>query len=171
MRVAEDFAYRFGFRRLKSRRRRPLIEHTRAADIREWRRGCQISGGQSMAVVGPNAVTITWLDCHFGNARPMWLCPRCDRPIYIIYERHGFACRRCHGLAYAVENMTEHARQLKLAFRIRERLGQTEGGVVVSFPPRPKGRHWHTYLRDRRRGRVVEHLLWLTLARRHGIVG
>ena len=132
--------------------RRSCVEQSKSLDVREMRREGLIADRQPSKVIGPTSVRITWLECHFGSERPLWLCPRCDRAAYIIYDRNGVACRRCHGLAYASENMTHHARELKKAFRIRERLGQLEGGVVVSFPQRPKGRHWHTYLRDLTQG-------------------
>ena len=154
----------------KGSRRRPIVEQLQSLDVRELRRRGAIGPGQPTVVVshqtGPATVRLTWLECEFGGSRPLFNCPCCDRPAYKLYDRRGIACRRCHCLGYAVENMTEHARQLEKAFKIRERLGQTEGGIVASFPCRPKGRHWHTYFRERRRGQAIERNLWAMVARR-----
>jgi hypothetical protein len=41
--------------------------------------------------------------------------------------------------------MSPKDRRLHAAFKVRERLGQTKGGILVRFPPKPKGMHWRTY--------------------------
>ncbi|MDM7969484.1 MAG: hypothetical protein QUV10_07675 [Paracoccaceae bacterium] len=41
--------------------------------------------------------------------------------------------------------MSPKDRRLHAAFKVRERLGQTKGGILVRFPPKPKGMHWRSY--------------------------
>lgn len=39
--------------------------------------------------------------------------------------------------------------QAAQTFKVRERLGQTSGGIIAPFPTKPKHMHWSTYLRTR----------------------
>jgi hypothetical protein len=150
-------------------RPRPLVEHTNAADVRRWRRNGEIADGQFSARVGGVTIRLSWLECHFGSARPLWLCPKCGRPAYILYHRAEIACRRCLALSYVSQRCQPDTRLLNRAMGIRWRLGQREGGTIAPFPLRPKARHWRTFFRDRRKGQVIEQRMWRLVACKYGI--
>jgi hypothetical protein len=48
-------------------------------------------------------------------------------------------------------------------FKVRERLGQREGGVVAPFPAKPKWGRWPGYLRIRRAAMLRERAYGQTL--------
>ncbi len=96
------------------------------------------------------SVPLTWTGCNYGGSRPWWQCPGCQRRAAILY--HGgrlFLCRRCLDLAYASQRETDRDRMRRRQEKIRERLGQTLGGVAAPFPAIPKGMHEKTYERLR----------------------
>jgi hypothetical protein len=41
--------------------------------------------------------------------------------------------------------MSAKDQRLHAAFKVRNRLGQTKGGIFVRFQLKPKGMHWRTY--------------------------
>lgn len=89
----------------------------------------------------------TWTETNFGGQRQWFLCPDCGRRCAIIYRvgiEPRWGCRLCLNGHYISEHMSPTDRRLHAAFKVRERLGQTKGGIVVRFPPKPKGMHWET---------------------------
>lgn len=51
-------------------------------------------------------LSLTHTPCHYGNARPWFICPDCGRRCAVVYglSRYGnFACRVCQRLAYSSE--------------------------------------------------------------------
>jgi hypothetical protein len=90
----------------------------------------------------------TRTETAFGGQRDWFLCPKCKRRCAIIY-REGYAprwgCRLCLKGRYRSEHMSPRDRRLHAAFKVRDRLGQTKGGIFVRFPSKPKGMHWQTY--------------------------
>ena len=92
------------------------------------------------------AVHLDWTSCTFGGRRPWFLCPSCGQRVAILYGKQNFVCRHCRGLAYASQRETEGSRAIRRANAIRRRLGWIPG---VLNPPgaKPKGMHWHTYVR------------------------
>jgi hypothetical protein len=125
--------------------RRSLTSHYFAADIR--RAGCLTVGADSVAC-GRFLVSVEWTGCHFGGARPWLVCPGCwHRRAVLYYAGLRLICRVCLDLAYPVENEDAMDRALRKAFGVRERLGQTEGGIVGPFPDRPPRMRWRTYIR------------------------
>jgi hypothetical protein len=102
-------------------------------------------------------VPITWTECHLGGQRPWFRCTvyahgrYCGRRVATIYHAGDvFACRRCCGLAYASQQEPVHERGIATARKIRMGLGGGEN-VTEPFPEKPKGMHWRTYNRLRRR--------------------
>lgn len=90
----------------------------------------------------------TWSDTHFRGQRQWFLCPDCGRRCAIMYRANhalDWVCRLCLGGHYLSEHMSPKDRRLHAAFKVRERLGQTKGGILVHFPSKPKGMHWWTY--------------------------
>jgi len=90
----------------------------------------------------------TWTETAFGGQREWFLCPDCKRRCAIIYRADHeprWGCRVCLNGHYKSERMSPKDRRLHAAFKVRERLGQTKGGIVARFPPKPKGMRWRTY--------------------------
>lgn len=89
-----------------------------------WNRGGEPSGSISVAVHGPDALTLRYTftseghprdvaervaivrtPCPYGGARPWFGCPRCARRVAVLYLRGGyFACRRCKRVAYSSQS-------------------------------------------------------------------
>jgi hypothetical protein len=102
-------------------------------------------------------VPISWTPCRFGGERPWFACSvyksgkYCGRDVVKLYQRGKlFACRHCHGLAYASQQESSNQRGLYRAQKIRTRLGGSVS-MFEDFPDKPKGMHCRTY--DRLRGR------------------
>lgn len=86
--------------------------------------------------------------CHFGGARPWFLCPAdsCDRRVALLYWDNVFACRHCYNLAYGSQRETPDVRAIRYANRIRKRLRWVPG-VVNGHGGKPVGMHWSTFNR------------------------
>ena len=110
-------------------------------------------------------VLITGTPCNFGGVRWWFLCPGCGRRCAILYPR---LCRLCRGGRYSAELLSPADRLITRAIRIRQRLGQTKGGVCVRFPAKPPRMRWHTYLRIRREAQELEEEIWANAASRLG---
>jgi hypothetical protein len=107
-------------------------------------------------------VPITWTACHLGGRRPWFVCSvysgrrYCGRRVAVLYGAGElFACRRCHGLAYASQQETPMHRALGQAQKIRKKLGGSTD-IWDRFPERPKRMHRRTYLRLRARGEAAQ---------------
>ncbi|MGX0905280.1 hypothetical protein ACSSV8_003875, partial [Roseovarius sp. MBR-79] len=82
---------------------------------------------------------------------------RHDPIIYRDGAGPRWGCRICLKGRYLSEPMSPKDRRLHAAFKVRERLGQTKGGILVSFPAKPKGMHWRTYTQIRLTAVLTEH--------------
>src|SRR5262249_4975743 len=104
-------------------------------------------------------VDIEWTPCHFGGERAWFRCPAsgCGRRVAVLWGGGIFACRHCHNLAYESQNETAHSRALGKAQDIRRKLG---GDPCGDFPPKPKGMHWRTYWRWKRKEEEAEDRSW-----------
>ena len=98
-------------------------------------------------------VPITWTDCHFGGRRPWFVCSVYSdgryfgRRVALLYgARTYFACRRCHGLAYASQQEAVRERGFIRARKILIRLG-AKPDLFDPFPLRPARMHKCTYER------------------------
>jgi hypothetical protein len=116
-------------------------------------------------------VLITWTPCRFGGRRPWFVCPvssggrYCGRRVAVLYGAGElFACRRCHGLAYASQQESTVDRSLSQAQKIRRRLSGSQS-LFDAFPDRPKRMHRGTYCRLRARAERVEAVYWDLTAR------
>lgn len=97
-------------------------------------------------------ISTTWSDTNFGGRRQWFLCPSCDRRCAIIYLKGNgplWGCRVCMKGRYLTEHMSPGDRMLHKAFKVRESLGQLDGGIVAPFPAKPRGMRWATYKRIR----------------------
>ncbi len=117
----------------------------------EWRRR---GAGQWMRAY--QRVPVVWTGCHFGGARPWFLCTEeagegkcCGRRVAELYagdDSHLFACRSCRGLAYQSQSESPRYRAISKSQKIRKRLGGRPS-LVDPFPEKPRGMHRRTYWR------------------------
>lgn len=94
----------------------------------------------------------TWTATNFGGLRQWFLCPKCQRRCAIVYRVYRpilIGCRVCLNGRYSSEAKSPQDRKLSAAFALRRRFGQKKGGILVTFPPKPKGMHWRTYWKIR----------------------
>jgi hypothetical protein len=97
-------------------------------------------------------VAVSWTACRYGGQRPWFRCPgvgsgACNRRVRRLYLANGgFACRHCHGLAYACQLETPLYRHTRRLQKLRKRLGG-DADVWTLLPDRPKGMHRKTYMR------------------------
>lgn len=102
-------------------------------------------------------IVTTSTPCHFGGARPWFVCPFCGKNTRRLYlGRDKVACRKCHNLAYPSQNETGACRSLRKLRAIWNRLGWSMPG----WGTRPKGMHATTY---QRLSKTYEELEWLAL--------
>lgn len=107
--------------------------------------------------------------CNYGGSRVWWQCPACARRVAIIYGAGKFfACRHCYQLCYFSQQEQQRHRWLRAAWKIRQRLGQTEGGHFDRLPDKPKGMHWETYSRLCLRCEELEQLDFAMIAAQFG---
>jgi hypothetical protein len=96
----------------------------------------------------PQVVALAWTACRYGGARPWFRCPAlgCGRMCAILYQRGAgiFACRRCWGLAYRSQRMTQLERLEAKAERLYARIGSSPDDDVAEKPPRM---WWRTFNR------------------------
>jgi hypothetical protein len=94
-------------------------------------------------------VPLDWTDCHYGGARPWFICPGCgERTGKLYLGGRRFFCRRCCGLVYQSQQESPRDRALHRAQQIRHRLGGS-GSMAQPFPAKPPRMHWRTYRRLR----------------------
>lgn len=78
--------------------------------------------------------------CHFGGARPWFVCPIRGERVAVLYMRGGrFACRRCNRIAYLSQSDDLTGRAWRKQAKLECRLGEDW--------ERPKGMHATTYER------------------------
>ena len=114
----------------------------------EWR-----PPGTTQWTRGSQRVTLRWIPCNFGGARPWFECSSvsvgygCGRRVAKLYlDGHVFACRQCCGLAYASQSENVRDRAMRRARKIRRRLGG-ELSLLDRFPGKPARMHRRTYHR------------------------
>jgi hypothetical protein len=116
------------------------VDDTPSIDIRDFRP----VPGAKFVFKNPDGVHIgvTWTDCNLGGKRPWFRCPRCNHRCKKLYR---FVCRICSKLRYRCKSENPRDRAIRRAIRHREKFGQVEGGLMVSFPSRPRGMSWQKY--------------------------
>jgi len=76
--------------------------------------------------------------CHYGGARPWFICPVRGERVGVLYLRAGrFACRHCQGLAYASQSED-------VVGRMWRRQSKAEAKLEEDWQ-RPKGMRRKTY--------------------------
>ncbi len=98
-------------------------------------------------------VPIQWRPCRFGGQRPYFQCRgvinghACSRTVTRLFGSDKFfLCRRCYRLSYGSQHEACWDRALRLANKIRSKLGGDPGSASM-FPRRPKGMRHQTYYR------------------------
>ena len=95
---------------------------------------------------------------HYGGSRSFFLCPGCGRRVRFLYrpwERLRFRCRSCWRLNYPSQQETpgevgpyrKGAKLLLERFKLPLAQIPKPEKFYGFIPPRPKGMHWHTYLK------------------------
>ena len=123
-----------------------ICDHTTQIDIRKMPK--HLRPLPAVVFFDDTRLETTWTITNFGGQRQWLLCPSCERRCAIIYRADStprWGCRLCLKGRYRSEQMSPKDRRLHAAFKVRERLGQTKGGIVARFPPKPKGMRWRTY--------------------------
>ena len=105
--------------------------------------------------------------CNYGGTRTWFLCPRCGRRVGVLFAGRRFWCRRCHGIAYAVENEDKLSRVLRRSNKLRERV-QARAGTAYPVIFKPKGMHQRTFDRIRWEIEEIEAGFWIATAERFG---
>lgn len=118
--------------------------------------------GDRMYLVFGNGATfsvgVAWVRTPFGGRRAWFRCPCCGHRTETLYVRETLACRRCFGLAYAVENADRIGRAWRKRRGLWRKLG-AQDGTGNFFPARPRYMHWQRYLRAMERDVKIERQL------------
>ena len=95
-------------------------------------------GSEGQRRDGSQTIFLTHTDCNYGNARPWFACPVCQRRAGVLYLRAGrFACRHCQRVSYSSQSCDLLDRMWRNRSKIAGRLGE--------HWQRPKGMRLKTY--------------------------
>jgi len=98
-----------------------------------------------------STIMLTHTPCYFGGQRVWFLCPRCGARARKLYlSTANFLCRRCCDLPYASQQETPLDRAYRKASKLRRRLEESSG-LGDKIRPKPKGMHWRTFEKLRKR--------------------
>ncbi len=103
--------------------------------------------------------------CNYGGYRTWFLCPRCQRRVAVLYGAGKyFFCRHCYGLAYSSQQQAPPFRLSSKAQKIRKLLGASQDtGEPILI--KPKGMHWKTFDRLRKKSYQASDQAWEAVAR------
>lgn len=115
-----------------------------------------------------------WLDrtvCNYGGQRAWFRCPGCRRRIAVLCsDGKWFLCRHCYQLPYSSQMESYHDRMMEQARKIRRRVGATEVMFDRIYPwDKPKGMHWKTFDRLRRKEQEYRVAMFASLAGQLGL--
>jgi hypothetical protein len=97
-------------------------------------------GAQGERRDASQSIRLGYTACHYGNARPWFICPVCQSRAGLLFMRWGrFACRRCQRVAYASQSDDQLDALWRRQAHIERRLGAKW--------QRPKGMRHRTYQR------------------------
>ena len=122
-----------------------------------WHRGDETTGSIGVRVHGADSLALQYMlgsegqrrdasqtirltrtACNYGNARPWFVCPVCQRRAGVLYMRAGrFACRHCQRVSYSSQSCDLLDRMWRKQSKLEARLGEYWG--------RPKGMRQRTY--------------------------
>ena len=97
-------------------------------------------GSEGQRRDGTQTIRLTHTDCNYGNTRPWFACPVCQRRAGVLYMRAGrFACRHCQRVSYSSQSCDRLDGMWRKQAKLQDRLG--EGWT------RPRGMRQLTYER------------------------
>ena len=138
-----------------------------AQGIVTWHRGEHLRGSVSVAMADGRLVVecryrrrgaevwedvrqviaLDWTACHYGGARPWFLCPGCQRRVAVLCGAGTwFLCRHCYQLPYASQGETVLDRGYRKVRKLRTRLGASQD-LAEQIWQKPKGMHRRTFQR------------------------
>ena len=118
-------------------------------------------------------IPFTYSATNFQGQRRWFLCPSCKRKCRILYGGSLFRCRCCQGLKYEGQYAPSYGRAATMCHQLRKKLGYS-GALSDPFPTKPKGMHWRTYERLRRKDQILLNrwlagmARWLEAGRKRG---
>lgn len=149
--------------------RRETTAERRSIDIREFKRSgwlspgttLSFSDGRALRVVVEDTIvasirstggeqhrgylSIRYRECHLGGKRPMFSCPGCDQPVFLLYYRSGsYRCRRCLRLGYESQSEDALSRSMRKTTKLLRKLAP-DACLMTGVPPKPAGMHNTTY--------------------------
>ena len=98
--------------------------------------GVRVHGADSLALQytvgsegqrrdGTQTIRLTHTDCNYGNSRPWFACPVCQRRAGVLYMRAGrFACRHCQRVSYSSQSCDLLDRMWRKQAKLEARLGE-----------------------------------------------
>lgn len=87
---------------------------------------------------GSQTIRLAHTACNYGNSRPWFVCPACQRRAGVLYMRAGrFACRHCQRVAYSSQSEDVMGRMWRVQQKVEAQLGE--------YWQRPKGMRQGTY--------------------------
>jgi hypothetical protein len=93
-------------------------------------------------------IPIDWTLSRLGREKFWFQCPGCGMRAATLFFGKNFRCRRCLGLVYRSQKENPQERALSRIQKNRMKLGGSSD-LLASFPPKPPGMHWSTYLRKK----------------------
>jgi hypothetical protein len=153
---------------MKAKRR--LVERTSNIHIKGVRKAGLTDDVAAIHIPGfSENVRLIWRDTPFGGRRAYFACPVCEAGAEILYVAPYLACRKCHNLAYRLENLTPLWRKQKKLHKLQRRAGCDISQWPRPVPSKPKWQRWHTYLALRRSIKEADHEFAAAYLRsRHG---
>ena len=95
-------------------------------------------GSDSQRRDGSQTIRLAHTACNYGESRPWFVCPVCQRRAGVLYMRAGrFACRHCQRVSYSSQSGDTLDRMWRKQSKIEARLDPRW--------QRPKGMRQHTY--------------------------
>lgn len=90
-------------------------------------------------------VSVRFRPCASGGQRAAFECPLCQRPVFLLYKRHGsYKCRQCAKLSYASQSEDPVSRAMRKTTKLLRKLSP-DACLMTGVPDRPKGMHGLTY--------------------------
>jgi hypothetical protein len=87
---------------------------------------------------GSQTIWLAYTACNYGNSRPWFVCPACQRRAGVLYMRAGrFACRNCQRVSYASQSDDVLDRMWRKQAKLE--------ALLDEHWQRPKGMRYRTY--------------------------
>lgn len=94
------------------------------------------------------SISLLQTTLNYGGTRWWFECPQCNRRVGVLYFQKEVGCNRCMAVIYEVQYAAKYNRVLMRIGKIRRKLGSSRSSIDEPIPPRPKGLHKRTYVRQ-----------------------